>query len=167
MAQKLPTGDFAQLIKNAPLVAIDFVVRTTIGKLLLGLRSNEPARGFYFVPGGRIFKDERIADAFSRLAGEELGIDRKITDKNVCFLGVYQHFYSTNALGISGFGTHYVVLAYEMIVEAEILHLPKTQHGQYEWMTPEQALNHPNVHDHSKDYLRIGNIRCEKPPAQK
>lgn len=162
MAQKLPPHEFEQLIKNAPLVSIDLVVRTRTGKVLLGRRSNDPAKEFFFVPGGRIFKDERIEEAFSRLAMEELGLRLKIADARS--LGVHQHFYPTNVFGTQGFGTHYVVLAYELLRDEEIQHLPKGQHSEYQWMTMEQALGHPEVHPNSKAYLhnRTGSQNFEQ-----
>jgi len=159
MAQKLPLQEFEQIIKYAPLVAIDLVVRTATGKLLLGLRSNEPAKGYFFVPGGRIMKDERIEDAFGRLTEEELGLKQSITEAHS--LGVHQHFYATNAIGVQGFGTHYVVLAYELLLEEEIKNLPKSQHSEYQWMSVEQALSDPTVHSNSKAYLETGMIRLE------
>jgi colanic acid biosynthesis protein WcaH len=159
MAQKLPPHDFEQIIKNGPLVSIDLVVRTKDGKLLLGLRSNEPAKGCFFVPGGRIFKDENFEEAFSRITEEELGVKMNMTEAHS--LGVNQHFYPTNAVGTPGFGTHYVVLAYELLLDEEIPRLPKNQHSEYQWMTAEQALSHPMVHSNSKEYLRMGIIRCE------
>jgi colanic acid biosynthesis protein WcaH len=152
MAQKLTLQEFAQIIKLTPLVSIDLVVRTKTGKLLLGLRSNEPAKGFFFVPGGRIFKDEKFEDAFDRLTVEELGVKLNIAEAHS--LGVYQHFYPTNAIGTQGFGTHYVVIAYELLLDEEIQHLPKSQHSEYQWMTVQQALCHPKVHPNSKTYFR-------------
>jgi len=40
-------------------------------RVLLCLRNNEPARNWYFVPGGMILKNKRLADAFSRLLKTE------------------------------------------------------------------------------------------------
>jgi hypothetical protein len=46
--------EFAQVVRLAPLVSIDLVTRNANGHVLVGLRNNEPAKGVYFVPGGRI-----------------------------------------------------------------------------------------------------------------
>ena len=51
------------VIRLAPLIAIDLVIRNARDEVLLGLRKNEPAKGCYFVPGGMILKNERLADA--------------------------------------------------------------------------------------------------------
>jgi hypothetical protein len=43
----------------APLVSIDLIIRDNADRVLLGLRNNEPAKGYFFVPGGIILKDCR------------------------------------------------------------------------------------------------------------
>ena len=42
-------------------------------KILLGKRKNPPAKNFFFVPGGRIFKSELKKHAFKRILKNELG----------------------------------------------------------------------------------------------
>jgi len=41
--------------------------------LLVGLRTNEPAKNYYFVPGGVIRKNETIELAFERILKAETG----------------------------------------------------------------------------------------------
>lgn len=50
--------EFAHIVRLAPLVSIDLIIRAAKQNVLVALRTNEPARGVYFVPGGRIRKDE-------------------------------------------------------------------------------------------------------------
>ena len=45
------------------------------GKCLLLKRKNEPAKGQYWFPGGRIYKMETIKDAALRKAKEEVNLD--------------------------------------------------------------------------------------------
>jgi colanic acid biosynthesis protein WcaH len=94
----IDNSDFARIIRYAPLVSIDIIVRDPQGKALLGLRANEPARGKYFVPGGAIRKNETIRDAFARILKAEIGIEASLD--NATFLGVFEHFYETNRFGI-------------------------------------------------------------------
>ena len=58
---------FTTVIDSTPLISIDLVVENEHGELLFGLRNNRPARGFWFVPGGRILKNETLDAAFERL----------------------------------------------------------------------------------------------------
>jgi colanic acid biosynthesis protein WcaH len=137
------------IVKNTPLISIDLIVRNKEGKILLGLRKNRPAQNYYFVPGGRIFKNETIEEAFKSISENELGISLDINKAK--FLGVYQHFYEDNFFG-DDFGTHYVVLAYEILV-SDIPELPEEQHSNYIWMSPEEIIKSRNVHQYTKNYF--------------
>ena len=64
--------DLAAVVAKAPLVSLDLIIENSSGKILVGMRNNEPARGFFFIPGGRILKNERVADAFERIVGAAL-----------------------------------------------------------------------------------------------
>src|ERR1043166_3321169 len=105
-------AEFATILRLTPLVAIDLIVHSPEGRILVGRRTNEPAKNFLFVPGSRISKNETRASAFRRITREELGVELRIEEAR--FLGVYDHIYSANRFEKDGFGTHYVTLAYEI-----------------------------------------------------
>jgi colanic acid biosynthesis protein WcaH len=73
MPSQLEAESFAAVVRLTPLVSIDLIVRDRQERVLLGRRTHPPARGWWFVPGGRIRKDERLSDATARLLAEELG----------------------------------------------------------------------------------------------
>ena len=149
---RLEPGDFETVIRLTPLVSIDMIVRSSDGRVLLGRRNHEPAKGCFFVPGGRITKNETLAAAFRRISLAELGMQKSIEE--AWFLGVYDHFYPTNRLERPGFGTHYVVLGYEMTSPVDDALLPKEQHGEYAWQTAAELLGCPEVHEQTKAYFR-------------
>jgi colanic acid biosynthesis protein WcaH len=107
----LSHAELDTVIRLAPLIAIDLIIRNARDEVLLGLRKNEPAKGCYFVPGGVILKNERLADAFARLIKNETDHAARLDDARL--IGVYEHFYDNNRSGNGGYGTHYVVLGYE------------------------------------------------------
>ena len=150
----LQPEDFAHAVRVTPLVSIDLVVRDRRGRTLLGHRHHEPAKGFFFVPGGRITKNESLAAAFDRISRCELGLAQRIDAAR--FLGVFEHFYKANRLQAPGFGTHYVVLAYELLLDLDPAELPKDQHGHYAWMSPEELLGRDDVHPNTKAYFQGG-----------
>jgi len=150
-AAMLDKDALIEVIKNTPLVSIDLIVKDSGGRVLVGWRTNEPAMGFWFVPGGRILKDERLAEAFERVAKDELGAEVKI--ENARFLGVFEHLYDENFAKIDGFGTHYVVLGYEIRLDSPKLKLPNDQHSRYRWLTPEGILGSESVHPNTKAYF--------------
>jgi GDP-mannose mannosyl hydrolase len=144
--------EFANVIRLTPLVAIDLVVRSPEGRVLVGRRNNEPAKGLLFVPGSRISKNETLAAAFKRITKEELG--REVLLEQARFVGVYEHLYPTNRFERPGFGTHYIVLAYELRLELDPKVLPMDQHGEYLWLQPEELLRSCEVHANTKAYFK-------------
>ena len=63
MTRIVADDDCAHVVRLAPLVSIDVIIRDPNQNVLVALRTNEPAKAFYFVPGGRIRKDETIQAA--------------------------------------------------------------------------------------------------------
>ncbi|MFT5294839.1 MAG: colanic acid biosynthesis protein WcaH [Colwellia sp.] len=146
---KLSSADFKTIVKYTPLVSIDLIVRDTKANLLLGKRTNRPAQGFWFVPSGRILKDEHFDSAFKRLIKEELGLD----NVQSTFKGIYQHFYDDNFFE-DDFSTHYLVLAYEITFKGDLASLPLEQHSKYKWFAEKELVESEQVHKHSKWYFQ-------------
>ena len=149
---RLNAQDFAQIVRNTPLVSIDLILRDPEARVLLGFRNNEPAKGVYFVPGGVIRKNESITSAISRVLKAETGLDAPFSDARL--LGAYEHFYQTNRFDDPGYGTHYVVLAYELQLSNHPAIQLDDQHHEATWMTPAEVLASPLVHENTKAYFR-------------
>lgn len=147
----LEPSTFREIVKNAPLVSVDLIVRNQNNEVLLGLRKNSPAKNTWFVPGGRIWKDEKIDAAFKRITLDELGISLDL--KSARFLRVCEHFYKENFADEPGFGTHYLVLAYEIKLLTEHAELPLKQHSGYQWMSEKHLLQNKEVHPYTKEYF--------------
>ena len=150
MTQRLGADIFKIIVASTPLVSIDLIVCNSKNQALLGLRNNRPAKGFWFVPGGRIRKDETFEMAFQRLMAEEFGIYHKIND--ALFIGHYQHLYEDN-FGEENFSTHYVVLGYLLNKDLDLKMLPLKQHSNYCWWDINQLLSSNEVHDNTKAYF--------------
>ena len=146
----LDKDTFSTVIENAPLISIDLVVKNSEDKILLGQRVNKPAKNSWFVPGGRIYKDESIEQAFQRITKDEIGKAYDIS--NAKFKGVYQHLYDENVFN-DNFSTHYIVLGFELVIKEE-LSLGTIQHDKYKWFTQEELLNNKDVYIYVKDYFQ-------------
>lgn len=149
----LEREDFATVVRLSPLLSIDLIVRDADQRVLLGWRNNRPAQGCWFVPGGRVCKDETLDAAFRRLTLGELGVECERREAQ--FLGVYEHFYADNFTG-SDFSTHYVVLGHELSLGARLGTLPTEQHARYRWFSVAELLASAEVHRHSKWYFDAG-----------
>ncbi|MDP5030892.1 GDP-mannose mannosyl hydrolase [Paraglaciecola sp.] len=145
----LKVNTFKTVIASTPLVSIDLVIKNSNEEYLLGYRNNRPAQGYWFVPGGRILKDESLAEAFKRLTSQELG--QVFSIEGATLQGPYDHFYSDCVFGDSP-STHYVAIAYKLNVQ-DLTSLPKEQHSSYRWYSVAELLAAPDVHQHTKAYF--------------
>ncbi len=121
MTDWIPSDEWEVIVENVPIVSVDLVVECPEG-IVLGQRSNELAKGEWFVPGGRVQKGESLKAAVQRVGREELGVDVKIREP----LGAFEHFYETSEVGC---GKHYVAHGYRVWTEESDFELD-TQHGK-------------------------------------
>ena len=142
---------FLKVIDTTPLVSIDLVLEDPQGKILLGKRTNRPAQGYWFVPGGRIQKNEKLADAIKRISLAELGTELTLSDGQL--LGAFDHIYDDNFSGVDGINTHYVVLAYRISLKDDFEIVPDEQHSEMKWWDRKDLLNDPDVHQNTKAYF--------------
>lgn len=149
----LSEDDFKSVIALTPLVSIDLVIRNNSGQVLLGRRTTSPAKGFWFVPGGRIKKNESLENAFIRLCFSELGLMASIYQAT--YLGLYEHFYEDNVYSSpnKSLSTHYVVNCFEYRLTNDLEQLPNEQHSEYQWFDEPSILRNGSVHMHTKWYF--------------
>lgn len=157
-SQWLSEEIFSSACAALPLVSVDLMI-TRLGnqglELLLGLRNNRPAQGWWFTPGGRIRKNERLLSALCRVAQEEIGLNLEWLSR-AQLLGAWDHFYPDCAFE-AGVSTHYVNLPHALHLtedEAQSVQPPSglgQQHQTWMWMPVEQACTDERVHD----YVRV------------
>lgn len=156
---RLNKEQFLEVIARTPLVSIDLVIRDTKNGILLGRRVNEPARGKWFVPGGRILKGENLDDAFERISKDEIGIKHSRNEARL--LGAFTHLYDTNVFLEDGISTHYIALAFELQLADSIKIRETPQHSEYKWFAIEDAnpdvskSADPDVHKNLLEYFRV------------
>jgi colanic acid biosynthesis protein WcaH len=142
---------FKTVLKSTPLVSIDLCLERK-GLYLLGWRNNRPAARHWFVPGGRIQKNETIAAAFRRLTHTELGQAFELSDARL--LGGYDHIYDDTVFGETSYGTHYVVLGHHLKLPDDFQPQLDAQHERWKWWNPEDILADETVHENTKAYFR-------------
>jgi colanic acid biosynthesis protein WcaH len=136
--KRLTREQFLEVLDRTPLVSIDLVVKDPENRILLGLRVNEPAKGKWFVPGGRIMKDESIEEAFERISEDEIGARHSLSEARL--IGAFTHHYDNNVFLRNGITTQYIALAYELPVKDDKKPESKSQHSEYEWASLDDVL---------------------------
>ncbi len=150
----LDENEFVSAVKALPLVSADLVVLNAEGQMLLGLRRNAPARGWWFTPGGRVRKNEAFEECLQRVAMSELGLTAQELAV-VRLMGVWDHFYEDSAFD-AGVSTHYVNLPHVLRLE-EVLDLdalPLDQHSGWRWQKPRDAAVADDVHPYVRVYAK-------------
>jgi ADP-ribose pyrophosphatase YjhB (NUDIX family) len=79
----IPSELYRRILAVMPIVCVDLVVVDTAGRLLLLRRRDEPAKGRWWFPGGRVHLGETRVESAARKLKEECGLtpdDCKMTD---------------------------------------------------------------------------------------
>ena len=144
--------DFTKSVSHLPLATIDLLIQNSEKSILLGKRENSPARGYWFVPGGRIRRMERFDIAFRRITNGELGSEFDLRD--AIFHGVFQHMYDDSTFS-EKVGSHYVSIAMGLeIRNLELTNLPQIQHREYRWFDLKEIIDDEEVHDRTKEFFQ-------------
>ena len=100
--ERIPDELFAAFLDTMPQVSVEAVLEHDESVLLVR-RTNEPAKGEWFWPGGRLYKGERLVDAARRVAREELGVEVAVDER----VGVYSHLW--DATSVAGADSRHTV----------------------------------------------------------
>lgn len=73
MKHWIPTETYRQFLASMPIACVDIAI-VHRGAVLLVKRKDAPARGQWWVPGGRVWKGETMRETAARKAAEEVGI---------------------------------------------------------------------------------------------
>lgn len=147
----LEREDFRCLVQHGVLFSIDLVVLDTQNQILVGERINRPAQGYWFVPGGRVYKNESLAEAFERICLNELG--QAFNYQEAKPLGLFDHFYNDSVFG-DDISTHYINAPYLIeLSENTTLNLPSEQHRHYRWVRVEDLVHDKTIHHYSKVFF--------------
>ena len=57
----IPDAEWRTIVEHVPIVSVDLIVTHDDG-IVLGKRTNEPAKGEWFPPGGRVRKHREFSE---------------------------------------------------------------------------------------------------------
>lgn len=134
---------YKEIHRNVPVVCVDIVI--TNGKeFLLMKRKNQPEKGRWWLPGGRVLKNESLKDAVARFLKKEAGIRRKAAH----FLGFQELFFSPGYF--PGINAHTIGFVFKAKISANSGIFLDEQHSEAKWFSVINRFWHPYV----KRFLR-------------
>ena len=151
--ERLPEDIWRTCVDSMPIFGIDMVIFSRTFGVLMGRRINNPAKGKLFVPGGRVYKNEKIIDAFNRILKSETGLT--FSFEKSTSLGLYEHFYDVTTWSTVECSTHYIIEGRLIEVDSENIKLKinlNEQHFHFEWI-PFEKMESNSIHPYSKMYL--------------
>ena len=107
-------SELYQKIHNyLPIVCVDIVIKTPGNEFLMVKRKENPARGKWWIVGGRVFKNESLESAARRKVQDEIGI---VVNKVEKLIEGYELFFKEDPYGHEN-GTHTIVACFLSEIE--------------------------------------------------
>ena len=130
MAKILSDKEYKKILDSMPICCVDLVINHK-GKVLINLRNNEPDKGTWSIPGGRVYKGEKLEDAAIRKAYEETGLKVRIEK----MIGVYETMFNKGPFKDLRNGVHTINICFlaKPINENIVIKLDKTS-SNYKWV---------------------------------
>ena len=78
MSGPLPKDEFDRIFSKVPRLTVEVLITSEERGVLLALRDVDPCRGMWNLPGGTVRFGERLVDAVTRVAADELGVSVRV-----------------------------------------------------------------------------------------
>jgi len=136
----IPENEYKQILRKIPIPCVDLIIKNNQGEVLMVMRKNEPAKGEWWFPGGRIHHGESRNMAVKRKLKEECGlISKSITEWKTLdiFLNNFTENYNTHAVS-----TFYLILINKSELELD------SQSSEAMWKKPtdwEKHISNPQI----------------------
>jgi len=148
MQNLIPIELYEKIMENMPVFCVDIIISQD-KKVLLVKRENEPCKDQWWVPGGRLYKNEKTCDAAIRKAKEETNLDVEIIKQ----VGFYELMLK-EAIPKVKTGTHNPVIVYLLKTKSsQEIHLDE-QSSNYKWINKIE----PDMHDYLKKILKDSGV---------
>ena len=128
MEKKLLSAErYAEIVRDVPILCVDLIIVGPFNKFLLVERKNEPMAGQFWIPGGRVMRDEPIQAAAIRLAREEVGLELDSIKLHGIYEEVFEKSAANPATGIHTLSAVYWCVARHSDVKVD------DQSASYRW----------------------------------
>ncbi len=147
MSSLIPEPLYRQMLEHLPIACVDIAIAAQ-GSVLLLKRTTPPAENQWWLPGGRVHKNETLAGAAIRKVHAEVGINCQI--KGIIHTG--ETFFPQASSKMSRHTVNICFLAHPL--DLEIFPRLDQHHQAYQWV---QAV--PNgIHPYITDCLKAAGL---------
>ncbi len=147
--------EYKKILEHVPIACVDLVIAHK-NKVLLVLRNKSPAKGNWWLVGGRVLKGESLEDAAARKALEEVGLKVSIERK----IGFYDTIFEDGPFPDLKTGVHTINVCFlaRCVDEEPQIKIDKTS-DHFKWIDkidsslhsyPQKVLNDAGVFRHEK-----------------
>ncbi len=154
MNQQLPLDLYKQFHEQLPLPCVDIILKTPGNGFLLVLRQTEPAKGQWWLVGGRVYKNETLLRAARRKVQEEIGIELKLQSLRQ-IRGSYETIFAEDPFG-HGKGTHTINTCFIAELTKQDLSVIQLDQHHSEFKVFHQV--EKEWHPYLKEVLKIGGV---------
>ncbi|NDG52717.1 MAG: NUDIX domain-containing protein [Flavobacteriia bacterium] len=119
--------NYIKIMQTIPVVCVDAIITNSKGQYLLVKRANEPLKGKFWMPGGRLHKGESSEQGILRKVKEELGVDATIIK---CLGHIEEYFDKVEQIKNCTF--HAISIVYLLEVNSEDIKLD-SQSEEWKW----------------------------------
>jgi colanic acid biosynthesis protein WcaH len=128
----ITNSEYYTCVKNLPIATVDVVIfNKEKNRTLLFRRLNEPAKGKYYILGGRINKNEKILDAALRKLKEEINL--KINSQGLAYIGITEEFFPNSIF--KKMKSNFIVMNYVLTLKNNLIEKLQldSQHSGFRW----------------------------------
>lgn len=143
----IPQDLYDQICRMMPIPCVDLFVTDKVGRVLLLLRGNEPAKDQWWFPGGRVLFNETRHQAVIRKLQEECSL----TPLKVEELGTYDLILD---LPYNDLPSHAITTLYHVIISGDEHLKVDDQSLKAEWRFPKDWMER-NLHEFVKSHLLL------------
>lgn len=138
MTKFIPNPLYHQILEHVPIACVDIAIVAN-GAVLLVKRKDAPAKGQWWLPGGRVIKGEMMRETAARKAREEVGLE--------CHVGPIIHTAETIFPdGPNGIPVHSINSCFFIYpVDPDFVPRLDEHHQEYRWVSHIPAHLHPYV----------------------
>lgn len=147
--------EYKRIVEYMPILCVDLLVFFK-NELLLLRRKKEPLKGEWWIPGGRVFKNEKLLDAAKRKAFEEIGLNPEIEPNPIFF---YEFFSPKSTFEGVKTGTHTLSMVFKAIIKDENFNIQlDTTSLDYKFISKIEENLHPDLKNILKNCKIFNNV---------